>query len=74
MVLERPFGLKEPFKPMSACLASLIFEMRIFAKKFRIFSERTQISRLKVSASNLMKVQNNWKLAANVNSIAICMT
>ena len=33
MVLERPFGLKEPFKPMSACLASLIFEMRIFAKK-----------------------------------------
>ena len=33
MVLERPFCLKEPFKPMSACLASLIFEMRIFAKK-----------------------------------------
>ena len=93
MVLERPFGLKEPFKPMSACLVSLIFEKRIFAKKtttaenasflpifshfkkkFRIFSESTQISRLKVSASNLMKVQNNWKLAANVNSIAICMT
>ena len=33
MVLKRPFGLKELFKPMIVWLASLIFEMRTFAKK-----------------------------------------
>ena len=33
MVLKRPFGLKELFKSMSVWLASLLFEMRTFAKE-----------------------------------------
>ena len=33
MILERPFDLNELFKPMSVWSASLIFEMRTFAKE-----------------------------------------
>ena len=33
MVLERPFDLNELFKPMTVWSASLIFQMRTFAKE-----------------------------------------
>ena len=33
MVSEKPFDLKELFKPMSVWLVSLIYEMRTFAKE-----------------------------------------